>query len=172
MASGVTTRLQRDDETETVETLISAAFGRTSEALLAKALLLSAGQVVSLVAEAENGDLVGHILFSPMSLDNAPEKAVMGLAPLSVLPSLQGQGVGGLLIQAGLNACRDLNIEAVMLVGHPRYYRRFGFRSARDFGLHSIYDPTGEAFMAIELSPDALKGVTGLARYHPAFNTL
>ena len=87
---------------------------------------------------------------------------------MAVWPDFQRTGIGSRLIRAGLWACRQQGVDAVILVGHTEYYPRFGFLPARDFGLSSDYGD-GEAFMALELKPGALENVKGKARYVPEF---
>jgi putative acetyltransferase len=93
---------------------------------------------------------------------------VLGIGPVAVLPEFQRTGIGSRLVRAGLWACRQQNVDAVILVGHTEYYPRFGFLPARDFGLNSDYGD-GDAFMALELRPGALDGVKGKVRYVPEF---
>ncbi len=93
----------------------------------------------------------------------------MGLAPMAVAPMHQKKGTGSALVQAGLDQCRQLDFVAVVVLGHPEYYPRFGFSPASQFGIGSEYDVPEEVFMAMELQPDALSRKTGRVRYHPAF---
>jgi putative acetyltransferase len=84
---------------------------------------------VSLVAEMD-GRVVGHIAFSPVVMsDGSP--GWYGLGPVSVLPEYQAQGIGGALIQEGLSRLKGLGARGCCLVGHPEYYKRFGFRNPR-----------------------------------------
>ena len=97
----------------------------------------------------------------------------MGLAPMAVAPARQRQGVGSALARAGIAACRDLGFGAVIVLGHPEYYPRFGFVPASRFGLRSEYDVPDDVFMAMELKPGALHGRgPGTIRYHPAFGNV
>jgi len=75
-------------------------------------------------------------------------------------------------VRAGLEECRRLGMGAVVVLGHPDYYPRFGFSSASRFGIKSAYDPPGEAFMLIELEPGCLHGASATVRYHAAFDDL
>src|SRR5690606_23127269 len=93
--------------------------------------------------------------------------AAVCLAPVAVAPHRQKQGIGGALIDAGLEELRTAGHGAVLLLGHPSYYPRFGFRPAREFGIH--YQDDRDAFMALELRPGALDGVSGTARFAPEF---
>jgi putative acetyltransferase len=110
-------------------------------------------------------------MFSPMSIEpGGASRDTACLAPIAVTPSRQLTGIGGSLIEAGLAALRELGYRGVVLVGHPSYYPRFGFRSAREFGLH--YQDDRDAFMAIELYPGALDGVSGVVRFAPEFDDI
>ncbi len=123
---------------------------------------------MSLVAIAD-GAVVGHILFSPVALPGSPDVAMMGLAPLAVAPQGQRRGVGGALVRAGLAACERLAIDAVVVLGHPDYYPRFGFAPASTYGIRSVYDAPDEAFLLLEIRRGALRGRSGTIEYHAAF---
>jgi putative acetyltransferase len=150
-----------------VHTINCAAFGRAEEAKLVDLLRERAEPLVSLVAE-EVGAVVGHILFTPVSLVGY-RKLLMGLAPMAVGPARQRAGIGSALVRAGLERCKLLDAAAVVVLGHPAYYPRFGFVPAAAFGLACEYDVPAEAFMALELRPGALRGAAGTLRYHAAF---
>jgi putative acetyltransferase len=146
------------------------AFPTAAEARLVNTLRADANPVVSLVAE-EAGALIGHILFSPVTLAGREQVSIMGLAPMAVVPARQRSGVGSALVAAGLEACRALAATAVVVLGHPAYYARFGFLPASGFGITSVYAAPDEAFMALALVP-GLSGLSGTVRYHSAFNDL
>src|SRR5262245_48756412 len=111
------------------------AFGRSAEADLVDALRARGRISLSLVAE-RGGEVVGHILFSPVRVDSARGSiAGLGLAPMSVLPAHQRTGIGSLLVRAGLDECRRADHGWVVVLGHPEYYPRFGFVPARRHGL-------------------------------------
>lgn len=148
-----------------------AAFGNEAEADLVVALHEQCDALVSILAESEQ-HVLGHILFSPCRVEPAAAVSLWGLAPMAVMPALQQQGIGGRLIRAGFDCCRERGIEAIVVLGHAAYYPRFGFRPAQRFGLQTIYDVPADAFMAIELVPDALLNVTGVVHYHPLFSSL
>ena len=148
-----------------------SAFGTTAEADLVDTLCERAAPIISLVADDE-GAIVGHILFTPVTLDTDRELKVMGLAPMAVATSRQRQGIGASLVQAGLDECWQLGAAAVAVLGHAEYYPRFGFAPASNFGLMSQYDVPDDVFMIVEGRRGALAGKHGLLRYHPAFAEL
>jgi putative acetyltransferase len=107
-----------------------------------------------------------------VSLDGHPELRLMGLAPMAVAPAHQRNGVGSALVRAGLGRCGQLGFDAVVVLGYPSYYSRFGFQAAADFGIGCEYDAPVEAFMLLELQPGYLRGITGTVRFHAAFKDL
>jgi putative acetyltransferase len=147
------------------------AFKRDAEANLVDLLREQAKPNVSLVAE-DGGAIVGHILFTPVTLMDHPELRIMGLAPLAVVPAKQRQGIGSALIHDGLERCRQLGFGAVVVLGHAEYYPRFGFAPASRFGLGCEYDVPEDVFMALELEAGILNGKSGTIRYHPAFSSV
>ncbi|HSD85500.1 MAG TPA: N-acetyltransferase [Anaerolineae bacterium] len=146
------------------------AFGGTAEAEAIEALRARGAATLSLVAVIA-GQVVGHLFFSPATIEGAGQSwPALGLAPLSVLPDYQRQGIGTALMNTGLEECRRLGHERVVVLGHPNYYPRFGFVTARPRGINNEYNAPEEAFMIMELRPGALTGVTGMARYQPEWN--
>jgi len=164
-------RTEKECDRDTVHAVNRAAFETPSEADLVDALRQHAQPVVSLVAE-ENREVVGHIMFSPVSLRDHPHLKIMGLAPMAVAPAYQRTGIGSALVRAGLDQCRQLDFVAVVVLGHPEYYPRFGFSPSSRFGICSEYDVPEDVFMAMELQPEALSGITGKVSYHPAFSNV
>jgi putative acetyltransferase len=154
-----------------VHEVISRAFGRPIEADLVEALRRRPDGHISLVAE-QDSRVLGHIFFSPVSIETAPAIRTMGLAPLAVLPTHQGHGIGSELVRRGLTACRDIGYESAVVLGHPDFYPRFGFVPASTYGLACEYSVPDPVFMAIELIPGALKDVRGLVKYAPEFANL
>jgi len=164
----VNVREENPADRAAVHAVNAAAFDTTAEADLVDALRAKARPLVSLVAE-EGGAVIGHILFSPVSLDEDPAPGIMGLAPMAVVPGRQRTGVGSVLVRAGLERCRKLGFGAVVVLGHPAYYPRFGFQPAARFGIRCEYDAPEEAFMLLELQPGFLQGATGTIHIHEAF---
>jgi putative acetyltransferase len=154
----------------TVEEVNQLAFGGEDEALLVAALRAGGYARVSLVAE-EDGQVVGHILFSDLSIVTPGGVApALALAPMAVVPSHQRRGIGSALVREGLRTCRDAGHRIVIVLGHPKFYPRFGFSAKMAERLSSPY--SGPAFMAAELVPNALQGVAGEVVYPPPFGEL
>lgn len=164
-------RAETEADRLAVHALITSAFESSSEAQLVDALRRDARPVVSLVAE-DDSEIVGYIMFSPVALSGHSDIKVMGLAPMAVTPERQRQGVGSALVRAGLERCRQLGCGAVVVLGHPEYYPRFGFRPSTRFAVGCEYDVPEEVFMAMELQPGYLRGVSGTIRYHAAFGSV
>ena len=99
----------------------------------------------------EDGNIVGHILFSPAMLVAEPNLPLMGLAPMAVLPARQRLGIGSQLVLEGLERCRRAHVKAVVLLGHADYYPRFSFVPASELSLCCEYDVPANAFTVREL---------------------
>jgi putative acetyltransferase len=163
----VTIRPEDADDAAAIYAVHCAAFPTDDEARLVDALRAAGHATISLVAELET-QLVGHVLFSPVSVVGATGRLNgLGLAPVAVLPAHQRRGIGSDLIREGLAACRDAGYGYVVLVGHPEYYPRFGFRPASQVGLGNEYG-ADDAFMVLELIPGGLPPA-GLVQYGPEF---
>jgi len=161
---------QRGDE-EQIRLVNTCAFGQPAEADVVDTLRKACPEGVSLVAVCED-KIVGHILFTPAVIE-AKEKEIggMGLAPMSVQPEFQRQGIGAKLVQAGLDEMRKAQQPFVIVLGHPEYYPRFGFARASRYGIISQYDNVpDEAFMILVLDKGALKGALGIAKYRAEFD--
>lgn len=161
-------RAETEADRAAVRAVNEAAFETPAEADLVEALHGKDMSLVSLVAEVD-GKVVGHILFSPVSLTEHAHLNVMGLAPMAVAPDYQRKGIGSALVRQGLTRCKDLGCCAVVVVGHPEYYPRFGFGPADRYALRCEYDVPADVFMVAELEVGALSGASGLVRYDDAF---
>jgi putative acetyltransferase len=165
-------REETEADREAVRSVNESAFGRPEEANLVDALRESANACVSLVAE-EGGRVVGHILFSPVVVESCEGAwGALGLGPMAVLPEYQGRGVGSELARSGLSECRRLGHEIVFVLGHARFYPRFGFTQARAKGIECEFNAPDENFMVVELWPGALAGRGGRVRYSPEFRSV
>lgn len=125
---------------------------------------------LSLVAEL-NGQVVGHILFTPIVIDNGEQQfQSLILAPVSVLPEFQKMGIGGQLIRAGHQKAVECDFNSAILLGHPGYYPRFGYKPASTWGIKSpIPLPSDDVFMAVELTEGGLANVSGMVIFPPEF---
>jgi putative acetyltransferase len=142
------------------------AFCGTAEADLVEALWREGSVIVSLVA-AVGGQVAGHILFSRLSIERATrEVQAAALAPLAVIPARQRLGIGSALVLAGIEACQAAGCAAILVLGDPAYYGRFGFALETARGLQSHY--AGSHYGGLELVPESLRG-GGEVRYPDAF---
>lgn len=134
---------------------------RTSEAFIPE---------LSLVAENEKGEIAGHILFTKLKIINGSETfESLALAPVSVKPKFQNQGIGGQLINSGHLTAKKLGFGSVILIGHETYYPKFGYKKTSNFGISFPFDIPKENGMALELTEDSLKNVKGIIQYPKEF---
>ena len=165
-------REEQPSDVEKIWEVNSDAFETDAEANLVNALRNSGCTYISLVAEIEN-NVVGHILFTPVELiGNVNKLNIMGLAPMAVSTSYQNKGIGSKLVKAGLEQCRSQGYAAVVVLGHPNYYPKFGFVPSVKYGIKSEYEVPDEVFMILELIPGSLKNHEGVIKYHEAFNSV
>lgn len=147
------------------------AFGQPDEAQLVAAIRQADGfdPFLSLVA-VQNEQLLGHILFSPISIvgENGDVPA-LALAPMAVIPGCQRQGIGSELVAAGLQTARLAGHRIVIVLGHAKYYPRFGFVRCSQFDITSPFPAPDEAFMVMALTPGSLEDVSGEVRYPAPF---
>lgn len=164
-------RRERVDDAPASRYVNDRAFGRPNEAAVIEQLRGTCGGLLSLVAEVD-GQVVGHILFSPavLELERGGELSGMGLAPVAVLPERQNQGIGSDLVTAGLAIIGGSSCSFVIVLGHPDYYPRFGFEPAAGHGIRCQWDVPDEAFMILVLDEEAMRGASGLARYRPEWD--
>jgi putative acetyltransferase len=145
----------------------AAAFGGEAEAELVARLWDDGDALFGFVAEAA-GRVVGHVLFSQLPI--AAGQGIIpaaALAPLAVLPAWQRRGIGAALVRRGLATCRERGIAAVVVLGDPAYYERFGFRAETARGLETPW--SGPHLMALEVTAGAMAMGSGMASYPPAF---
>lgn len=159
-------------DAEAIRQVNEQAFGRPEEARLVEALREGNNVVLSLVA-VDAGQVVGHILFCPVIIEAEGNLYdAVGLGPMAVLPAFQNRGVGSALVRAGLEALRNQEHAAVVVLGHPEFYPRFGFVPASRHGIRSRYDVPDAVFMVAELAPGALAGKGGTVAYPPEFDAV
>jgi putative acetyltransferase len=159
-------RAAADDEE--IRRLNDLAFGGSFESTLVGELRDALLDAVELVAVAD-GRIVGHILFSALTMMMDDEAIpTLALAPMSVHADHRRKGIGSALVQAGLALAAGREWQAVIVLGHPDYYPRFGFSAELASDLDAPFE--GDAFMALELVDGALDGEDGLVIYPAAFH--
>jgi putative acetyltransferase len=166
----ISIREEQPGDAAAIHRVVAAAFKSRAEADLVDKLRANGRFAVSLVA-VHGGAVVGHVLLTDVTVAGrglVPRGA--GLAPLAVRPTFQRRGIGSMLVRAALERALRAGYGFVCLLGDPAYYRRFGFHPAAALGLASEFDAPPEAFLAIELAPGALGGVSGTVRYLPEFS--
>ncbi|PEP06908.1 N-acetyltransferase [Bacillus wiedmannii] len=119
---------------------------------------------------AVNEEIVGHILLSKIKIEQgATSVESLALAPVSVARGYQKKGIGGKLIGVALEKAKELGYGAVVVLGHPEYYPKFGFKKASEWNIKAPFEVSDEVFMVMELSENALQGVEGIVQYSSAF---
>jgi len=167
----ITVRREISQDIPQIHELNTKAFGQPTEAKIVDRLRKRCPDILSLVA-VDNRSIVGHLLFSPVIIEDAGAKSVgMGLAPMAVLPGHQRQGIGSILVRKGLQLLGDRGCPYVIVLGHPEFYPRFGFEPASKYGIACQWPGVpDEAFMVLELMHNALANTKGTARYRDEFN--
>ena len=133
----ISIRRERPEDIAVIRTVNETGFDQSTEADIIDALRDVCPDVLSLLAESD-GEIVGHILFSPVTIEGGSQsRQGMGLAPMAVTPDRQRQGIGSELVQAGLEILRKQGCPFVIVLGHPAFYPRFGFVPASRYGLTS-----------------------------------
>jgi putative acetyltransferase len=174
MTRAIVTELEIRNEAprdiDAIRALQALAFPTPAEAALVDKLRDADAVCASLVACAHEV-VSGHALFSKAHLYfNANTLAVAALGPIAILPVRQRAGIGGALIRHGIERCTELSFPAVIVLGHPGYYSRFGFQRADTWDIRCEFAAPPEAFM-IKWLAQPERG-PALAKYHPAFSEL
>lgn len=154
-----------------VEKLLQTTFDTDAEANLVMSLRENGNRTLSLVACNDEGDVVGYVLFSPVTV-NGEEKNWQGLAPLAVANAYRNQGIAAQLVEEGLASLHEFGYPACVVLGDPNYYGRFGFESAEKHQLHCRWEVPAGAFQVIELAAGEVQGAQGLVDYSPEFTAL
>jgi len=164
-----TIRPETPEDIDSIRQVNEQAFGEKEEAELVGKLRNRGVLSLSLVA-VQGNKVVGHIAFSPVVIESdCSSLEAIALAPMSVLPAYQRQGIGGQLVRAALEECRNLGYEIVVVLGHPTYYPRFGFVPSKPKGIGFEFEAPEEACMVLELREGALAGRGGIVKYQPEF---
>ncbi|WP_328592442.1 bifunctional class I SAM-dependent methyltransferase/N-acetyltransferase [Saccharopolyspora elongata] len=149
-----TTRPETEADIPAIRAVNLDTFPTALEADLIEALREDPAWIdgLSIVAEDANGEVVGHSLLTRSHVDGFP---ALTLGPCAVLQRYQRTGAGSATIRAGLEAARAMGEKLVLVLGHPEYYPRFGFRRASEFGIGLTIEVPDEAMMALPLDPEA-----------------
>lgn len=120
--------------------------------------------------EIYGGEIVGHVMFTPVTVTtDKGEVPLLGLGPVAVMPTRQRHGIGTMMVAGCLEHLRARGQRGVVVVGDPRFYRRFGFIEAGRWGLQCELEVPEDCFMALALTPGLLGGVSGTVRYRPEY---
>jgi len=163
-------RVATPADLDAIVALHRAAFGRDAEGTLVRRLVAAGRDAVSLVAVDEHDAVLGHVLFTVVTIEEGDDGKALGLAPVAVHPDYQRQGIGHALIEEGIGACFVQEARAVFVLGSPAYYTKFGFGKAASHGLQDTSD-AGNAFQVLALTIEGLAGYKGCVKYAPEFAT-
>lgn len=163
-----TIREEKIGDEPAIRGLNESAFPEPTEAAIVDKLRTHCSQTVSLVA-IDQDRVVGHLLFSPATVGSL---SGMGLAPMAVLPEFQRRGFGSALVRFGIDFLKERGVPFIVVLGHPQFYRKFGFVPA---SLHSLQCQwpgiPDEAFMVLLLDPEKMRDCEGTIFYRDEFNT-
>ncbi|MGF1699646.1 N-acetyltransferase [Photobacterium makurazakiensis] len=151
-----------------IDALLKSVFETDAEAQLVMKLRENGKRTLSLVACSDEGEILGHLFFSPVTCDGVDDNW-QGLAPLAIKAEYQRQGIGQALMEEAKLMLADFGYPVVVVLGHSDYYPKVGFVKASDHGLASTYPVPDEAFMVLELIPNTLGDRTGTIAYCEEF---
>lgn len=173
-ATMIQIRTETQEDQQAIREVNTQAFGRKNEADLVDAIRASENFIPALSLVALNAkEIVGHILFSQIAIETEQDEVgVLGLAPMAVKPEYQNQGIGSELVKQGLQACQNTDYPAVVVLGHPEFYPRFGFSPARSQGIVPPFEVGDEYFMVTKLHPGEWKKISGKVKYPSTFDQL
>lgn len=161
-------REETADDVAAIRDVNRRAFGQDQEGNIVDALRSNNAALLSLVARVDER-VVGHIMYSPATIGDVTG-AVLG--PMAVVPEHQRLGIGSKLVAAGDQKLKAAGCPFIIVLGHPNFYPRFGFRPASTHAITCEWDVPDEAFMLLILDPSRMQGVSGLANYRPEFSTV
>ena len=164
-------RQEKPEDINDIHVLNESAFGQPQEAGIIDKLRRNCEGCFSLVA-IEDEKIVGHIFFSPAVIEGENGMiAGMGLAPMAVLPEMQRKGIGTQLVKKGIEHLNKTECPFIIVLGHPEFYPRFGFKRASLYGIKSQWQGIpDEAFMILWQNKPDVNPVSAVARYRDEFN--
>ncbi|MCW8330031.1 N-acetyltransferase [Photobacterium sp. SDRW27] len=154
-----------------IDSLLKTVFDTEAEANLVMKLRENGNRTLSLVACSDEGELIGHLFFSPVTVEGQDDNW-QGLAPLAVKPEYQRQGIGLALMEEAKSILAELGYPVAVVLGHSDYYPKAGFVKASEHGLNCSWPVPDEAFMVVELIPGSLAGKSGLVEYSTEFSDI
>jgi putative acetyltransferase len=160
-------REERPGDIASIHAVNTRAFGRDREAKIVDALRSNNAVSLSLVAIRDH-KLIGHIMYSPVTVGGATGA---GLAPLAVLPEHQRRGIGSELVRAGNQRLEAEGCRFIVVIGHPSFYPRFGFKPAGMYDISCHWNIPDDAFMVAMLS-EPRADLKGIAQYRQEFSTV
>lgn len=160
------TRAESSTDLRAIREINLAAFPTSEEADLVESLRADAAWIpeLSVLAATPSGTPVGYALLTRCHIGHVPGLA---LGPCAVVPEHQGTGAGSAVIEYGLDVARKRGEAYAVVLGHPEYYPRFGFRRASAHGISLPIDVPDEAFLVLSLDSSELPA--GTVRYPPPF---
>lgn len=161
-------REERGEDVEAIRDVNNRAFDQVHEGKIVDALRSNGAGLLSLVAIVD-GKMVGHIMYSPIRVGKLIGAA---LGPMAVVPERQRQGIGSKLVEAGNLRLKDEGWPFIIVLGHPNFYPRFGFRPAGALGITCEWEVPEDVFMVLVLDQDKMQGVSGLVRYRHEFSSV
>ncbi len=154
-----------------IDNLLKTVFDTEAEAELVMRLRENGKRTLSLVACNDEGELVGHLFFSPVMLDGEDHNW-QGLAPMAIKPEYQRQGIGLAMLEEAKQTLAELGYPVIVVLGHPEYYPKVGFAPAAPQGIQCPWPVPEEAFMVLEVVPGAIGEKSGMISYSEEFNAL
>jgi len=169
----ITVRKEINEDIKAIDVVHMSAFEGEKEVGLIDTLRKSSSFLpdLSLVAEFKHR-IVGHILLSKVVIQHGAKSTdILALAPMAVVPSQSHRGIGSELVTAAIDVAEKNNFDAIVVVGHPEFYERFGFKPAADFGLQCNLPVPDDIVTAMELKPGVL-GKDGHVIFPSHFSTI
>lgn len=161
-------REERPDDVAAIRDVNQRAFGQDQESNLVDALRSNRAALLSLVATL-NDRVAGHIMYSPATIGDITGAA---LGPMAVLPEHQRQGIGSKLVEAGNRKLKEAGVPFIIVVGHPNFYPRFGFKPASAVAMKCEWDVPDDVCMLLLIDERKMTGVSGLVKYRHEFLTV
>lgn len=154
-----------------IDNLLQQVFAQPNEARLVDNMRKTEDYIPELALVAELFEqIVGHIVFSHIHIESQDQKIpALALVPMAVLPDFQSKEIGSALVHKGLTLSREAGYKIVIVLGHEKYYPRFGFLPASKYNIKPPFDVLNEVFMALSLEPDAPENIEGVVRYPDVF---